>query len=253
LRVLHFAKMAFSTSVSTDKNGNLAPAPWSPKCFEVWKVLLNAWLECEGHLPIKELIRRSGCSLPTVATTLDRLQAHEEIERATNRSAGFVGMPRHSLSEILPFIDGLRHSRRFVDSTGGRPDPEGLLRRIRTKISSNKLGGVMIGGIPAARHYLPDFDLNGLPRVDLSLDGEDSIAWLKSLDPALRFARREERSPILVMHTYYRQVRHAGKLSSDPLPWAAPVEVLLDLLDLRLNSQAEDFVRTLRKKAVVHG
>ena len=74
-----------------------AAGPWSSKQFDVWMVLLDAWLSRERPLPIKDVLRRSGTSTATVKATFDRLRARGELERTSSRRASFVGFPRRSL------------------------------------------------------------------------------------------------------------------------------------------------------------
>lgn len=220
--------------------------PWSPKLFDVWMVLLDAWLRCEPALPIKEILRRSGTSSATVKPALDRLHSRSELARTSDRRAAFVAFPRRSLEQILTLDDALRNTLRLVDASGRPPDPHGLLRRLETKMPPS----VGIGGVRAARHYIPEFDLEGLPRVDVTVLGADPMDWLPSIDPGLRQARADERSPVLVIHRAFRSdpgFEPPTKSRSSRL--ASRADTLLDLYDLRLTQQAEDFVQLLRQGA----
>lgn len=223
-------------------------AVWTPKAFAVWEVLLDGWLRCEGPLAIQELERRSGCSHATVDGTLKRLLRDGEISRTRNRRAEFAGFPRRSLGENLVLADGLRETVRFVDGSGRRPDPVGLLRRIRAKAPH----GAAIGGVEAARHYVPSFDLNGLPRIDVTVEAGNALEWVAALDPALRQVGREEPSPLLVVHRLQRSDPRFERAPKSAVPFADPAETLLDLYDLRLTGQAEDFVREMRRKEPRH-
>ncbi len=225
-----------------------AAGPWSPRQFEVWMVLLEAWLRGERPLAIKDVLRRSGTSTATVKATFDRLSSRGELERTSGRRASFARFPRRSLGEILSLADGLRHTVRFVDASGRPPDPRGLLRRLEAKAPPR----VGLGGVEAARRYTPEFDLEGLPRVDLSVHGQEPLAWLGAVEPALRRAREDEPSPVLVVHRVLRAepgFEVAAGPSSGPLPIAGRAEALLDLYELRLTAQADDFVHALRREA----
>lgn len=225
-----------------------ASAPWTEKAFDVWMVLLEAWLQREPPLPIGEIETRSLCSYPTVAGTVQQLESRGELSRTSSRRAGFTSLPRGSLGEILVMADHLRGTLRYVDGSGHRPDPEGLLRRIRAKAPT----AAAIGGVVAARHYVPDFDLNGLPRIDVTTQARSGSGWVSGLDPALRLATPQERSPVLVVH----HTRRAAPFdATDPRgtgTLASPAETLLDLYDLRLTEQADDFARSLRRKGDAH-
>lgn len=245
-RLLAIARQAALRNRADDRGGDAhSHSPWSAKGFAIWEALLDAWLRCEGPLSMQELSKRSGASHPTVTGTLRRLHERGELRRSSNRGAEFASTPRRSLSEMVVLADSFRQSLRFIDSSGRRAEPTDLLRRIR-KLSP---GGITIGGVEAARHYVPTFDLNGLPRVDVSVDGSQSLQWVREVDPALRQARPEEPSSALVVH----RGRSASRLEMAPgsgLPFAGPAETLLDLYDLRLTSQADEFVQSMRRSEV---
>lgn len=221
---------------------------WTEKAFDVWMVLLDAWLGREAPLLISEIARRSRCSTPTVAATVRHLEDRNEVTRTSARQAGLRSLPRGSLGEILVLADHLRGTVRYVDGSGHRPDPEDLLRRFGTKAPAS----VAVGGVAAARHYVPTFDLNGLPRVDVTTLEQDASSWVARLDPALRSATPQERSPVLVVHRRRRTAPDQLPLPVEPYPVASPAEVLLDLYDLRLTEQADDFVQALRRKRDDH-
>ena len=123
-----------------------------------------------------------------------------------------------------------------------------MLRRLEAKAPPN----VGLGGVVAARHYAPEFDLQGLPRLDISVHGQESLEWLGSVEPALRRARDEELSPVLVVHRIVRPEPGFDRVSGSTLhrlSIAGRAETLLDLYDLRLIPQADAFVRVLRQEA----
>lgn len=236
-------------SVGNEAPTSVASAPWSSKAFEVWKVLLSGWLRNEGPLSVQTIERRSGASYPTVHAALERLHGLGEVERTSNRSATLAGLPRTSLSETLALGPVLRKPMYFVDTTGRQPDPDELLRRVAEMSTSARA----IGGVAAARHYDPNFNLNGLPRVDVSVVGADRN-WVGALDPALAPASAIERRAgraVLVLHLVQRRV--PGFERGDDGGWFAdPAEVLLDLYELRLSEQAEEFVHAVRRRGVHH-
>jgi hypothetical protein len=224
---------------------NRPAGPWSPRLFDVWMVLLDAWLRCEPPLSIKEILARSGTSSATVKAALDRLRLRDELERRSNRSAGLARFPRRSVDEILTLTESLRHTTRFIDASGRPPDPYRLMRRLEEKAPPS----VGLGGVQAARHYAPEFDLEGLPRLDITVHGHAPLEWLEVIDPGLRLARPDELSPILVVHRALRPDPGFERASSYGPSITSRAETLLDLYDLRLNAQAEDFVRVLRRSA----
>ncbi|TAK22781.1 MAG: hypothetical protein EPO40_28010 [Myxococcaceae bacterium] len=230
------------------KRRALQTMTWTEKAFDVWMVLLDAWLGREAPLLMSEIARRSRCSTPTVAATVRHLEDRNEVSRTSARRAGLRSLPRGSLGEILVLADHLRGTVRYVDGSGRRPDPEDLLQRVGTKAPAS----VAVGGVAAARQYVPAFDLNGLPRVDVTTLEQDASSWVARLDPALRPATHQERSPVLVVHHRRRAAPDEPSGRREPYPLASPAEVLLDLYDLRLTEQADDFVQTLRRKRDDH-
>jgi hypothetical protein len=208
---------------------------WTTKTFAVWHALLDAWLNAEDTLQLETLQRRSGCSYPTVRSAIDYLSGRQELRTRKDRSVAFDGLPRRSLEEVLMSDDRLRGTRRFVDATGARPDAERLLR----KVLSRHPAGVQLGGVAAARHYVPDFDLNGLPRLDVTVTGSGRDAMAK-LDPGLE-PSREAGVPALVV------VHEVDGGASTPGAYASAADTFLDLLDLRLTEQARSFAIKYRQ------
>lgn len=217
---------------------------WTSKSFRIWLTLFDAWLREEDALPIGILAHRAGCSQPTVAAALERLAEYGEIQRTSNRGAKLKAFPQRSVNEILVLIDTLRPSTRFIDATGRAADPERLLRRLERFAPEH----VALGGVTAARHYHPQFDLNGTPRVDLVIHGRRSHAWLERVDPALQPSKSRDDAPVLVLHTLEATTPGFDPPSTGGLPFAGPAETLLDLYDLRLVHQAEEFVAAIRER-----
>jgi hypothetical protein len=219
------------------------PIEWSAptqKFFDVWKVLLNAWLTREGPLTALQIAARSGASSPTVAAALSRLRQRQEIANTRNQPVELLSFPRATLREILALSDSLRRPHRYVDASGRPPDPQRLLKNVL----DSRPPGIYVGGVAAARHYDPRFDLNGLPRLDLVSTNVVETDWLRRLDPALRLTNDPTRTPVLVVHP----IEDYPSAAISGTRWADPTETLLDLHELRLVEQAEDFVRALRRE-----
>ncbi len=242
------ARRAFDAAAGAPSRSKPRPrASWSPKVYEVWKVLLGAWLRRESPLPLHELQRRSGASYPTVSSLLNRLEASGELERTSSRGAGMSGMPRRSLSEVLALSGSLRQTHGFFDRTGRAADPVAVVRRIVSKVGDH----AAIGGVEGARHYMPSFNLNGLPRVDVTLaPGTDLRRWVASVDPALAPTSQTDPSAktALVVHVLGRPEAHFDRSAVTGVAFADPAEVLLDLHEMRLAEQADELVRALRER-----
>jgi hypothetical protein len=212
----------------------------SPKFFEVWKTLLGAWLTNEGPLSALEIAKRSTASAPTVAAALRHLRRRGEIADTRNQPIELLAFPRATLREVLALSDSLRRPAYYHDASGRSPDPAGLLRHLTIAAPS----GLAVGGIVAARHYDSDFDLNGLPRLDVVVDDTAPSDWVRKLDPALRVVVPTAPSPVLVVHPV--KAVPTNDPSKGTLPLADPVETLLDLYEMRLTEQAEHMIARIR-------
>ena len=239
--------LAAITSVRAEEAHGAARWSWSPKSYEVWKVLLDAWLRRERALPLHEIQRRAGTSYPIVSALLDRLETLGELERSSNRSATLTALPQRSLGEVLVLGDGLRETHHFVDRSGRPSNARDLIRRIIAKAPEAALAGV-----EAARHYMPDFNLNGHPRIDVTIGADLDLSWVKRVDPALAAAPSASGSTDLalaplVVHRLRRP--ESGFIRSRGTTYADPAEVLLDLHELRLAEQADELVHALRERS----
>lgn len=225
---------------------------WTPPRQEVLKVLLDAWLRGEPSLQVGALAQLAGCSLPTVHGALAMLEALGEVVRKRNRSVTLAALPHRSLNEALLAARHTQDRARFVDQSGRPADTAALLRRLEKLAPPN----VALGGVIAARAYMPDFNLNGLPRLDVKVLKGDPLAWVPQLDPALRLAEgggRHSAGPVLVVHALAPRALQRLPHSPPQLPLANRAETLFDLYDLGLVEQAEDFVRALRVKGPAGG
>ena len=138
----------------------------------------------------------------------------------------------------------LRRTRWFVDKSGRAPDPTALLRRLEKRGPEN----VAIGGVTAARHLDPAFDLHGAPRLDLTIWAPDGApydaSFVSEVDPGLRESPEKE-GAVLAVHRLSR-AQPLFERRDGMLPYADPVEILLDLHEIALIPQADSLVRTLR-------
>lgn len=221
----------------------------SAKSVEVLKVLMNRWLRGQGSVTARELQRICGCSYPTVSDALSRLRQSKEIVREPDRSVRFVEFPRKSWDELLILSVPLRRPVRFGDASGRPSDPQDLLKRLCKMHPAH----VAVGGVIAARRWDPQFDLHGTPRLDLSVHapgGDVDFGFIRRLDAALHELPPASEGGSLVVHPLVRSdPLFDGGMKKRGLPWADPVETLLDLHEMRLIDQAESLVRRLRRKA----
>jgi hypothetical protein len=225
-----------SNHTTTDDLVHSAP---SMKFFDVWKVLVGAWFNKEGALPLQEVGRRAESSSPTVALALERLRRRGELALSRNRPVGLQAFPRTSLREIVALSDSLRKPVYYKDMSGRAPDPVELLRRIATAAPR----GVAVGGVIAARVHDKHFDLNGIPRIDVVAERELGQDWIRELNPALQPQPAVMPSPTLVLHPVTRVNVATARSPYHGLPIADQVETLLDLYEMRLTEQADDLIQ----------
>ncbi len=236
---------AIASQIDFGGEGRVGPTASSPSLFEIGKVLVDAWLRRRGPLQVKEIERRVGCSYPTVAAALDELERRRELTRASDRRVALRALPRQTFEEMTVRSDSLRRTTWLVDVSGRRPDPEALLRRLQRAHPSR----LALGGVLAARHYHAAFDLHGTPRIDLTSwlarGAVDDDARLTKLDPGLKVSTTRQAEAIGAVH---RIVRAESSFEESPgsLPYADPVETLLDLHELHLTAQADALVRHMR-------
>lgn len=211
--------------------------------FDIIRLLLVHWFRQTGPITSKDICTQSGFSYPTVAVALEKLEPY--MVRHSDRRIELRSFPRDAWFKLVAQAEKVRSSQGYSDRSG-RPRPlEVLLDRLR------ELGrdDIAVSGVVGARHYLPGLDLIGSPRLDLVVHSKrmrDPNDFLRRLDPALKPSERGE-TPQVVVHTLYRpeslftQTDKGGN-------WADEVECLLDLHEMRLESQALEFVEGLTPK-----
>lgn len=215
------------------------------RSYEVMKILFMRWLRRDPPISMGELMSVSGLSHPTVATRVRELGS--AVERTSNRGVALRALPAAAWNELLALSPRVRRTVGYEDRSGRAPDPRALIERLKRLRPPH----VALGGVIAARHWQPSFDLDGVPRIDLELHtptGGASLGFLHRLDPALGPVR-DDAAPSLVVH---QVTRASSFFETDPaggLPLADPVEVLLDLHQLRLHAQADELVRFLRRRS----
>ncbi|MBI2898598.1 MAG: hypothetical protein HYY17_00265 [Planctomycetes bacterium] len=218
----------------------------SPTVFQVLKLVIRHWLLKTGPLSRRRLQVESGATYPTVARALRKLEESGELERLPNRRVQLRMFPQKTWQEMLSLSSSLRRPLSYVDATGRKPDPWLLLKRLE----ATRLPGVALGGVPSARHWDRHFDLNGLPRIDVVVHaphGSIDAGFVKPLDSALRPAQSPSAEPVLVVHSLPRAEALFDPDRAGRLPYADPVETLLDLHELRLIAQADELIERLSR------
>ena len=196
-----------------------------------------------GFVTRTQLMKTIGCSYPTVAGALQRLD--RSITRRSDRAIALKRFPEKAWAEIVLASERSRHTLRFADHSGQARSPASLLKRL-VKLDTPPLG---LGGTMGARHWHPDLDLHGNPRLDLSMHcpgNHMDLNFVAKLDPALEREEDPTAPASLVVHAIRRKEAYFTK-NKEGLQIADPVECLLDLHELRLEAQAAALYQSLEK------
>jgi len=206
----------------------------------VFEYLLNAYLLGKGPLTTESVMRATGYSYPPVAKALEVLEPF--VRRHSDRRLELACFPYKEWRRYLGVYERGRFADKFESPAGMARSPDQLL----SKLSKLQQPGVAISGVHAARHYFPDLDLVGAPRLDLCLHmprGYSESRLPARLDPALESADFDSAHPALVIWPVYRSVSMFDADGGDQgLEWADPVSCLLALHDARLETQAQELV-----------
>lgn len=218
--------------------------------FEVVKVLLIRWLLKDGPIAIGQLARSVGCAYPTVREALHRLTNKQYIKRFSNRTVELTRFPHDTWGELVALSSRIRRPVRFVDVSGQKPDTHFLLKQLE-RLRPPSVG---IGGVAAAALWHPDFDLHGMPRIDLVVhapSGATNLGFVKGLDPALKETENSSDSPVLVVHPLNRAESLFQTRPDTQLPIADPIETALDLVEMGLTVQAGQLLQHFRPESRV--
>jgi hypothetical protein len=227
------------------RSAGTVPLPSPDFPFIILKLLVYAWLTNRGGLTARWLADAAGCSYPTVVSATKRIG--RVVSRRKDRRLELEGFPRQEWARLLMVADEARSTMRFADRSGEPRSASSLGERL----TETRPRHVAIGGVLGARHYQPEIDLVGLPRLDVCVHcpGRSAdVSFVRRLDPALEATSDPTEPARLVFHF----VRHRQPLfepSSHGLPWADPPECLMDLHEARLETPAAEFVRALSARS----
>ncbi len=203
------------------------------------KILLNRWATSEKPVTADHLAQVAGCSYPTVARAVGQLGSL--VERTSDRRISLRYFPKEIYFRLAANSDKFRASTRYSDSTGQSRPPEKHVKRIEQL----DVPGLALGGVLGARHYCPDLNLVGTPRLDLELHAyrwRVGLEFMKELDPALRIEPDPLKPANVVVH-FIQQKDPLFTRRNEGLQWADPMDCLLDLQEARLDEQASQFMR----------
>ena len=215
----------------------LARADYS---FVVLELLVHQWLLAQGPMTTAWLMETAGCSYPTVAGVLGRLE--DCLVRHSDRRIELRGFPREEWAGLVALAEKARGTIRFADRSGQPRSWESLLQRLQRL---DRLD-IAVGGVVGAKHYHPTLDLVGSPRLDVCLHCPGKAAdlsFVERLDPALARTEGRGEPASLVVHLVRRK-KPLFRTTEEGGRWADPVECLLDLHEARLESQAREFLNS---------
>ncbi len=201
---------------------------------EVLRLLLYKWLLDEGPMTLTAIGGLLGYTFKPVRAALDALERY--LELYGKRGVKLAAFPREPWARLVHNPRSVRGTLHFSCRAGSNRSAESLLQRFR------RLGlpQVAVGGVAGTRHYHSELDLLGVPRLDLCIhqrSADPDLTFIRALDPGLVQERYGEPGP-LAIHFLYR------KVSLFDHGWADPVECLLDLHEMRLESQALQLLRS---------
>lgn len=231
----------------TEKSTARSPRPAAQDL--VFEHLVNAYLLGMGPMTTESITEATGFSYPTVANALGKLGPI--TRRHSDRRVELKHFPRQEWSRFISVYERGQFCRKFTVATELARTPESLLKRFR-KLA---LPRTAIGGVHAAHHYDPEFDLVGSLRLDICISGKllDRAPELaRQIDPALEPTPFSTANPALVIWPVHRAEPLFQHDPESDTRWADPVTCLLALHDARLEAQAEELIRAFEQSRTRH-
>lgn len=236
--------LELASALRAATTGASRPRKKIEKRYEIFKLLLLRWLRGEGPIAIKDLQALVGASFPTVAKAVGELAPY--LVRGSDRSVALQSFPAEPWRVLTALSPRLRQTTAWMDRSGRPAD----LERLAARLARVREPELALGGVLAARHWDPELDLDGVPRLDLCVHaphGGIDTGFLAKVDPGLAPSQGPAQT-LLVVHVLARASAQFSPAEPKTLPWTDPVETLLDLVELRLTKQADELVRHLRGK-----
>ena len=207
---------------------------------EVTRYLLLQWFMRAGPLSPGRVQDAVGCAYRTVIRAVERLG--RVVERTSDGSILLSAFPIDAWPGIVAESSGARSTHLYSDASGQPRSPESLLRRLEHLGRSD----VAVGGVLGAARVLPELDIVGTPRLDITVHGptrNPDVEIARSLDPGLVLTDAHTRPPTLAVHFLRRQESLFERDHNQNVAWADPIECLLDLYEARLDAQARQFLQ----------
>jgi hypothetical protein len=129
----------------------------------VFEHLVNTYLLNLGPMTTESIMAATGFSYPPVADAIEKLGP--SIWRHSDKRVELDHFPRKEWSRFISVYERGEFCQKFTLSTELARSPGTFLKRF-SKVATPK---VAIGGVHAARHYYPNLDLVGAPRLDVCI------------------------------------------------------------------------------------
>ncbi len=211
--------------------------------FVVTKTLMLHWLTDGRPMTVSWLCKVTGFSYPSVAHVVKDLGSL--IERRSDRRFRLRWFPKDELTRLLSLAPRARRTVRFADRSGQPRTIDAHIHRLE-RLSPR---GVALGGVLGARHYHPDLDISGAPRLDLSVHSPHArpdLGFIEKLDPALKRVTDPQEPATVAVHIL-SQAEPFFAPRQGGLAWADPLECLIDLAEAGLQKQASEFLAALTR------
>ena len=211
--------------------------PNAYKREEVFLTIIHRWVTGQGPMTARHLEETVGCNYRTVSSAVEMLGP--AIERQSDRRLSLKYFPERDWKRFLAIAQEVRSTVCYADASDQPRSPESLLRRLE-QLSRRD---VSIGGVPGAKHYFPGLDIVGIPRIDLCVYAPGrkvELDFVSRIDPALEQTCDPTRPVRLAVH-FVRRKKVMFENDGSVMPWADPLECLIELYLAHLDHQALGF------------
>lgn len=237
-----------ATGVDEAVRGSLTKksAARSPRSAQdlVFEHLVNAYLLGLGPMTTESITAATGFSYPSVADALGKLGP--SIRRHSDRRVELNHFPRQEWTRFVSVYERGQFCHKFTVASELARTPESLLKRFQ-KLA---LPETAVGGVHAAHHYDPEFDLVGSSRLDICISGNQlgqALELARQIDPALEPAPFNTANPVLVIWPVHRARSLFQRDVQSETRWADPVSCLQALHDARLENQARELIESFEQ------
>lgn len=223
-----------------ESNGGVPrPVRRAEAFYDILRVLIRHWMLRSGSVAQGTLAAEAGCSYPTLAAALKKLDAVLKWETA--RRVYLTRFPKREWERLVVLSHEVRGTRYFHLADTAPAARAALAGRI----TALQRDDIALGGVPGARHFFPSLDITAPPQVDVTVKATGASAdlqWTSEL--GLKDARPQDRAALAV---HFLTMPADGFERANGILHADPVECLLDLHEMRLEAQAKDFLEHFQR------